>query len=627
MSAFAGTLHFDRRPIDRAWLTTCGTPANDGHGAWLCWDGRLDNIEELASSLAVPAGRRTDTQILLSAYRRWGLDCLPRIVGDFALVLWDAVLTRLVLARDYVGARTLYFHCDERRVIWSTDLEALLIRGDLPLEVDEEYVAGFLAYEPDTARTPFRNVHAVRPAEAVSWTLDGRCERGQFWSLDLARELRYPREEDYAEAFASLFHDAVRVRLRTDRPVVAELSGGLDSSSIVAVAEAIGSARVETVSQVFDQSATSDERPFILAIERQRGRAGRHFPESRFPLFASIDATSLLPNPYAFASAYHDGVEDYIGELGARVLLSGVGGDEVIGSRQSPGPDLAPLLIGGRIVRLIRRAHEWSDALRLPFVQTLYYHALEPALPASVRRLLRARRASAELSLYRDEYVRHAQLRERLASGLEPIADGTAAARDQAAGVATVTAQVATGFRRQVCSADVTYPFLHRPLVEFLQAIPFDQHVRPGESRVVQRAAMKALLPDMILHRRSKGNPSECFARAFERAGTELARLLCGGHVERRGYVDPAALTRELINLRHGTGRAIVPVLKLAALESWLRALDARGHDQHLHRPPARPVRRQRVHQEHSGAAMPRRRSVTPRAPPPDGGSSRGECQ
>ena len=620
MSAFGGVLHFDGRPVDRQWLAAFGIalarrgpdegaevvigpvglahrachttrdsrferqPVCDRKGAWLCWDGRLDNGGELEPLVGSVHGPRTDAHLVLASYRSWGTAFLPHIVGDFALALWDASERRLFLARDCVGTRTLYFHCDSERAIWSTDLEALLRFGDVPLDVDEEFVAGFLAYEAEPSRSPFRNVHAVRPAEVVSLSAGGRCDRRPFWTLNLEREVRRSTDDESAEEFLDLFREAVRVRLRTDRPVVAELSGGLDSSSIVVVADSLivaadGAPRVETVSQVFEEARSSDERRFIGELERHRGRPGRHFSETDYPLFSCIDAPSadILLNPYAFAEAYHRGVDAFVREIGARVLLSGVGGDEVLDSRQNPSPELGDLLVRGQLLQLLHRGREWSEALHEPFLKTLYRYSVEPALPAALRRMIRARRFASELSLYRPEYIARTGLRERLGTGLDPIAAGMPSARDQAAGFVTVTSQIATGFRRRVCSADVTYPYLHRPLVEFLQAIPFSQRAAPGGTRIVQRAALRGVLPESILHRRSKGNPMECFARAFTRTAPALDALLSSGVVVQRGYVDRHQIAAELLRLKLGCSKAVIPVLKVVSLEIWLRALESRG--------------------------------------------------
>ncbi len=589
MSGFGGALHFEDRRIEERLSAASDQPrqpARDAHGVRLWWDGRLDNGGDLRR-LAVPnAARASDMQIVLAAYGRWGAECLPRLVGDFALAIWDALQQRLILARDCAGTRTLYYHCDSTSVIWSTDLRALVTAGDIPLEPDEEFVASLLAYEADPARSPFRNVHAARPAEVVTFSARGVCERRLFWTLDLDREIRRGSDEEYAEEFRALFREAVSVRLRTDGPLVAELSGGLDSSSIVAMADSIvadvaGVPRIETVSRVHEDARSSDERRFIEELERHRGRAGLHLTDAMCPLFEGLDdfARQLLPNPYCFAAAYHRAVDGWMYEMRSRVLLCGLGGDEIAGGRQSPMPELGDLLVTGHIGALLSRAAAWSSSLREPYVATIYRHAVKPLLPLRFRRRLAAERAASELTLYRPEYVERAELRDRLGAGLEPAIDGRPSARDQVAGFVTAVTQVANGFHQALYRGEIAYPFLHRPLVEFMQAIPANQKVRPGSTRIVQRAAMKGLLPDVILRRRSKGNPTEGFARGFRRCQRELSEWLLNGCVVKRGYADPVSIRTELSKLTLGTSKCLVPMLKLLSLELWFRALESRAHE------------------------------------------------
>jgi hypothetical protein len=196
-----------------------------------------------------------------------------------------------------------------------------------------------------------------------------------------------------------------------------------------------------------------------------------------------------------------------------------------------------------------------------------------------IRRRQAARRAASQLVFCAPEYVRRARLVERLAAGLEPVDHTRPSVRDQASGFVTVVSQIANGFRRAMCSADVTYPFLHRPLVEFMQAIPIEQKVRPGQTRIVQRAALASLLPDAILRRRTKGNPTESLTRAFRRSHGVLSEWLRDGCLARLGYIDPTRVQAELSRLTIGAGPTTLPLVRLLTLELWFRALDARARE------------------------------------------------
>src|SRR5689334_7069514 len=258
-------------------------PLVDRHGCILAWDGRLDNREELITllrdELRVDC---SDSSIVVAAYHKWGVAFPQRIIGDFAFSLWDPISRTLLLARDPVGARLLFYYADKNRLIWASRLEPLLELPGIELEINDEYVAGYLSLPPGEGLPPYKNIRGVPPAHLAS-PRDGKVVCRRFWGLDPDKEIRYQTDREYEEHFLALFSEALRTRLRADGPVWADLSGGLDSSSIVCVADEVmkgGSVQarsLETVSAVFDESSTSDERKFISVVEQRRGQHGHHF--------------------------------------------------------------------------------------------------------------------------------------------------------------------------------------------------------------------------------------------------------------------------------------------------------------------------------------------------------------
>src|SRR6185369_6416038 len=194
--------------------------------------------------------------IVMAAYEKWGTAFPQRIIGDFAFSLWDPASRTLLLARDPVGARLLFYYVDTNRCICASRLEPLLEFPGVQLEINDEYVAGYLSLHPGEGLTPYKNIHAVPPAH-LTIVRDGKAVCRRFWGLDPDKEIRYRTDREYEEHFLALLSEAVRTRLRADGPVWADLSGGLDSSSIVCVANEVmkrGAAQassLETVSAVF----------------------------------------------------------------------------------------------------------------------------------------------------------------------------------------------------------------------------------------------------------------------------------------------------------------------------------------------------------------------------------------
>src|SRR6266851_2539724 len=405
MSALGGIYYFDNRPADQDFLINLGErlrshgpdggsevasgsvgvvyrafhtnresrlekqPLVSPEGHILAWDGRLDNREEMISLLHHElTGDRTDVAIALAAYHKLGIDFLPRLIGDFALSLWDPYTQTLLLGRDAVGPRPLYYHGNVDRIIWSSELMPLLDLAGIELEVNDEYIAEYLTRGPAPELTPYRDIYAVHPGHTVI-AQGGHFKVQRFWGLNPNHEIRYKTDGEYEEHFRHLFREAVRCRLRVEGPVWGNLSGGLDSSAIICMADEIIEAgeaqvsRLETVSYVYDEATSSDERKFIQAVEEKRRRVGCYLWDEDHPTLASFPDESRLSFP-DFQDCFVDRLKAMCEAMrgdGARVLLTGHGGDEMLCSNPSPAPELGDLLVQRRLLHLHRSLKIWSE--------------------------------------------------------------------------------------------------------------------------------------------------------------------------------------------------------------------------------------------------------------------------
>lgn len=561
-------------------------PLLTSHGHVLAWNGRLDNRAELLRQLRndLPNGPDTvtDLDIVTAAYVKWGEDCFVRVLGDFSLSLWDERLQLLYLVRDVVGARTLYFYFDRDHVCWSTHLAPLLQVFRLRPELEEEYVAGQLTRAPEPGLTPYKNIHAVKPAHVVTISPAGRVVERRYWSLYPRSDIRYRTDDQYVEHFLHEFRDAVRCRLRSDSPVFAELSGGLDSSSIVCMAdqilatERVQAPRLETISQVFDESSTADERKFIRLVEEQRGIPSHYVFEDDHRMLTPLPSDCLIvtPNPVLLAFNYLKAIHAAMRDNHARVLLSGQGGDELLGSNYSAYPEVADHLRSLKLLLLHRRLRCWSNALHKPYLQLLWKDALLPLLPRRVQTLFKRGRAGTLPPWFSPSFIKRMNLRERNLGIKDTFGFRLPSEKDQSAGFISMVRGLSLGSRSEQSCIDFTYPYLHRPLVEFLQAIPVEQLLRPGANRSLMRRAMRGILPDKIAERRTKGNPEEVIARALLREWSRLRPILENARVCARGYMDQRALLAALDRARHGCEPLSSPLLSTICLELWLRAFD-----------------------------------------------------
>ncbi len=375
-------------------------------GHMLTWNGRLDNRDDLIrelkshlpheSSSAIP-----DLTIVMAAYLKWEKECFQRLVGDFCLALWDDRIRVLYLVRDIAGSRALKYHLDRDRIVWSTETAALLSLQNSSWEIDEEYIAGSMSLSPVRGLTPYKNILSVKPAHVVAVKATGELRSERFWKLDPTKEIRYARDEQYQEHALHEFSEAIRCRLRSDLPVFAELSGGLDSSSIVCVADRLirngegQTPRLETVSHVFDESPTSDERRYIHLVEAQRRSPGHHIRDEDFRLLAPLpNAVSIVtPNPVVLSFGFHSGIRKVMDQAGSRVLLSGLGGDQMFGGVYGAYPEVADLLASCRLRALNQSLRAWSKAMKRSYAGLLWKDAIVRQFPQHLQAITSGRAA------------------------------------------------------------------------------------------------------------------------------------------------------------------------------------------------------------------------------------------
>lgn len=353
-------------------------PLTDAGGNIIVLDGRLDNHAELAHLLSVDDEYAADSALMLAAYARWGENCFERFVGDWSLALWSTGRQTLYLARDHAGTRTLYYSFAGSRVVWSTYLETFLGAGE-ELALDEEFAARYLGGLPIRSSTPYEGVRAVPPAHVLTFN-DRGMRSSAHWSWMVGEKLAYKDAQDYDEHFLECFERSIRRRDIPGASILAELSGGMDSTAIVCISDALrrrensDAPLVDTVSLYDNSEADWNELPYIAATERYRNKGGIHVAVSYLDRsFALVEPATSFPYPGFDGNARQreKAYEAQVAPAGYRVILSGIGGDELLGGVPTPYPELADHLVSLHVRTLLKRATGWCLSNRDAFLPTI----------------------------------------------------------------------------------------------------------------------------------------------------------------------------------------------------------------------------------------------------------------
>jgi asparagine synthase (glutamine-hydrolysing) len=549
-------------------------PLENSHGMVLTWDGRLDNRQDLLILLSLRPSL-TDAQIVLAAFRQWGTKCFARLLGEWAAALWEPTKQMLFLAKDFAGTRPLFYSLESNRLVWSTVLDPLVLLTEKPLRTSEEYLAGYFALYPSVHLSPFEGINAV-PAGTFLQFEASRLSAHTYWSFEPRHQIHLRSDAEYEEQFRALFTEAVRRRLRSDKPVLAELSGGMDSSSIVCVADEIiskgnaGCPRLDTLSYYDDSEPSWNERPFFTKVEEWRGKTGFHIDVSQYPKFSwEYQAGQFVSMPGTGHREMERLLAACLNANGNRAILSGIGGDEVLGGVPTPVPELANYLARGHLLRFAHQLVAWALARRQSLL-SLWLELVGELLPHAANRKCQlvppwladsfVRRHPKALSGY--------NARLQLLGPLPSFQDN----------LGTLDA-----LRRQLaCSAipsyplyEKRYPYLDRDLLEFVYAIPREQLVRPHHRRSLMRRALTGIVPDEVLNRKRKGFLSRSIVAALAAEWPALDHLshhMVSGSL---GILDEKAFATALEAARHVRKEIpVVALMRTVAVEAWLRQLE-----------------------------------------------------
>jgi len=538
----------------------------------LAWDGRLDNRDDLVLLLGDSLRGNTNNEALVrAAYERWGISGLVRLIGDWSVVIRDHANGAIVLASDFAGVRPLYYHVQPGRVFWSSRLQAI-VDGTGISELDDKYVRGFLLFGGCPNRTPYKGIYSVPSGHAVCVSSEGTSVQ-RFWELPVGNEVRYRTERQYEEQLRTLFREAVGVRLHTESPVLAELSGGLDSSSVVTMANLLmrsGAAKASHLTGVSFLWKDSLDEPFIREVESFCGIDGIHISTHDVPLISETQAGHAAPE---VLYPVRKSVAVVAHRLGAKVILTGQNGDLMLGNWFDDSLQVAGFLRRLRVRRVCEEALSWSKVLRLP-VYSVLWRALRAALPSS---LVPAAIYAAPDGSYTPKSTETSLLPHEPESFFSKTwMHAPPERRKYFWSLSTMLEMRTLQAPEPLQDLDYTHPFAHRPLVEFLMSVPPDVLCRPGNPRRLMRSALSGLWPLKLRTRRSKG----LFNTPWQEALRPVACALLKGKqwdLVERGFVDRSSVLSRLQRLSKGLDCNESQLRQVIQLELWLRS---RAHEE-----------------------------------------------
>ncbi len=577
-----GQIGLGHRRLSIIDLTSGGQPlSNEDNSIWITFNGEIYNFRELRSFLLAKGHRfrtNTDTEVIVHLYEEFGPECVLKLRGMFAFALWEEKSKTLMLARDRVGIKPLYYSISQSALVFGSEIKAILQDQELQATVSPEAVHRLLTFYYSPGETLFRNVRKVAPGSYMLVN-NGQVSTAKYWDLNFDCKEPSPNLGRVQEQLREILSEAVDLHMTADVPVGLLLSGGFDSTAMLALASKKGNRELRTFSIGFADPTVPDERPYARF-------AAKHFHAVHSETTLSAEQfRDLLPEfvwhmeePVAEPPAIALYKVSQLAAEQVKVVISGEGGDEAfagysnyrnvlwveqakreLGSLTNAvarGLHTAASLLGSH------RAARYAAMLEGPFEQYYYSRTFDsrseiqaffsPAFKAIIDKQQCFGLFAQQLGLSKHWDVLSRMLyvdtKTWLVDDLLLKADKITMAN----------------------SLELRVPWLDHKVLEFAALLPSTLKVRSAQLKYLARKALHNIVPEQITSRPKAGFPVPCGAWLRSALSNWAADIILDGRTLARGYFARGGL-EELLRQNTKTGRFSKMVFCLIALELWHR--------------------------------------------------------
>ncbi len=551
-------------------------PMNSQHGPQsICYNGEVYNYQELAIQLAdtgVQLHTTSDTEVLLELLRLEGHDALQKLNGMFAFAYWDESEQELTLARDRIGIKPLYYQETEEGIVFASEIKSILALGNTSNKVNRQLIDSYmsLGYCPGDS-TLFKDIKKIPPGHYLT-IKNNKIKLSQYWNMtfDKSKDLG---EEHYINKAHDLFEDSVKLQLRSDVPLGVFLSGGVDSSAVVAMMSKLGVKDIKTFSVAWDYGHEFDETQYARKVAKQFNTDHTEY------FMTPKDFKDFLPNyirhmdePVTEAAA----ISLYYLAMKTRekvtVVLSGEGSDEVFGGygiyrsmqyveNYKKLPSIVHKVVNPLMRSLGKKFSKYADLSETPLEKSYagvsFYDTKQKQKLYSKSLKIEAVENDVFTTLspyYADTQYQDAQSKMQYVDIKTWLVDDLLIKADRMS---------------MAASLELRVPFLDHRFLELASKMPSKYRNRKSESKYIIKKAMEPYLDDTILYRKKQGFPTPLAIMFQGDLKSYVNDIIMSDLAISRGYFNRNAISKLLSEHSSGKQDHHKTLWQLLVLELW----------------------------------------------------------
>jgi len=546
-------------------------------------DARIDNRDELSKELDIEDKEEvSDSYFILKAYQMWGENCPDKLLGDFAFVIWDKNEEKLFCVRDHMGVKPFYYYLDEEMFVFGTEIKAILSILIVPTKLNEKKLALYLMRDAsDEELTFYENIKSL-PAAHFFILNKHKTTKKKYWELNPNLHVIMDSEEDYAKAFRDIFAEAVRCRLRSHFPIGFELSGGLDSSSIVCMAKKIlieeqdkDLGVINTFSNVYDEIPECDERYYIKKVlDNDKIKWNFINGDNTSPLENINDILWYQDQPF-FSPHTTNQIRSYqkMSDNGIRVLFGGEGGDQIV---SHGGNYTRELFFTFNWKKLIEELKGHSQNFNKSKYKIFIKEVVFPSIPYFMKKFIRLILRKNTGFILNENFLKKVGIKKVDINNTTDHFGKIKTKEYHYLSINSSLNQTIFGIidrSTAIFNIEERYPFFDKRLVEFCYSLPTEMKIKHGWGRYIMRIAMENILPPDIQWRPRKANLSNVYKRnlmLFEK--NTIIKTIYMDNESIKNYVNLESIQATFEKYESGKGQNLFEIWLVILIYLWINS-------------------------------------------------------